>query len=324
MDRRTFLTVVAGTCLLEPLAVRAQQRGKVFRIGLLAPYTEPTPDRIDIEGLRTGLRDLGWVEGKNLLIEIRWAGANPQRQRELAAELEALRVTMILAYGTTAIGAARDGAPGLPVVMVNAGDPVGSRFVASLARPGGDLTGTSAAGEEALSKQVELLSAAVPQLKRVSVLMSSANPANGFFFDAMSFRARTLGLRIDRIVVAEGELEGAISHAKGGALVVVNDPSFFQDRVRIIELTRRSQVPSIFGDREYVAAGGLMSYVSSNAWHWRSAARFVDKILKGAKPADIAVEQPTKFELVINLKTAKALGLTISQSLRQRAEEVIQ
>ncbi len=324
MDRRTFLTLVAGTCLLEPLAVRAQQTGKVFRIGLLAPYTEPTPDRIDIEGLRTGLRDLGWVEGKNLLIEIRWAGANPQRQRELAAELEALRVAMILAYGTTAIGAARDGAPGLPVVMVNAGDPVGSRFVASLARPGGDLTGTSAAGEEVLSKQVELLSAAVPQLKRVSVLMSSANPANGFFFDAMSFRARTLGLRIDRIVVAEGELEGAISHAKGGALVVVNDPSFFQDRVRIIELTRRSQVPSIFGDREYVAAGGLMSYVSSNAWHWRSAARFVDKILKGAKPADIAVEQPTKFELVINLKTAKALGLTISQSLRQRAEEVIQ
>ena len=323
MDRRTFVTLVAGTCLLEPLAVRAQQTGKVFRIGLLAPYTEPTPGRIDIEGLRTALRDFGWVEGKNLLIEIRWAGANPQRQRELAAELEALRVAMILAYGTTAIGAARDGAPGLPVVMVNAGDPVGSRFVASLARPGGDLTGTSAAGEEVLSKQVELLSAAVPQLKRVSVLTSSANPANGFFFDAMSFRARTLGLRIDRIVVAEGELEGAISRAKGGALVVVNDPSFFQDRVRIIELTRRSQVPSIFGDREYVAAGGLMSYVSSNAWHWRSAASFVDKILKGAKPADSAVEQPTKFELVINLKTARALGITIPQSVLARADDVI-
>ena len=323
MDRRTFLTLIADTCLLEPLAVRAQQTGKVFRIGLLAPFTEPTPSRIDIEGLRAGLRDLGWAEGKNLLIEVRWAGANPQRQRELAAELEALRVAMILAYGTTAIGAARDGAPGLPVVMINAGDPVGSRFVASLARPGGDLTGTSAAGEEVLSKQVELLSAAVPQLKRVSVLMSSANPANGFFFDAMSFRARTLGLRIDRIVVAEGELEGAISRAKGGALVVVNDPSFFQDRVRIIELTRHSQVPSIFGDREYVAAGGLMSYVSSNAWHWRSAASFVDKILKGAKPADIAVEQPTKFELVINLKTARALGITIPQSVLARADDVI-
>ena len=157
------------------------------------------------------------------------------------------------------------------------------------------------------------------------MLTSSANRANGFFFDAMSLRARTLGLRIDRIDVgAEGELEGAIARAKGGALVVVNDPSFFQDRVRIIELTRRSQVPSIFGDREYVTAGGLMSYLSSNAWHWRSAASFVDKILKGAKPADLPVEQPTRFELVINSKTAQALGLTISQSLLLRADEVIQ
>jgi putative ABC transport system substrate-binding protein len=154
--------------------------------------------------------------------------------------------------------------------------------------------------------------------------MSSVNPINRFFFDAMSLRAKTLGLRLDRIdVAAEGELDGAISRAKGGALVVVNDPMFFQHRVRIIELTLRSQVPAVFGDREYVAAGGLMSYISSNAWHWRSAAGFVDKILKGAKPADIAVEQPTKFELVINLKTARALGLTIPQSLLLRADEVI-
>ena len=325
IDRRTFVTLVAGTCLLEPLAARAQQTGKVYRIGLLAPYTEPTPGgRIDTENLRLGLRDLGWIEGKNLLIEIRWAGVNPQRQRELAAELKALPVALILAFGTTTIRAARDGAPGVPVVMVNAGDPVGSKFVASLARPGGDLTGTSAAGEEVLSKQVELLSAAVPQLKRVSVLMSSGNPANGFFFDAMSLRAKTLGLRLDRIDVAvEGELDGAIARAKGGALVVVNDPMFFRHHVRIIELTLRSQMPSIFGAREYVAAGGLMSYLSSNAWHWRSAASF-DKILKGAKPADIPVEQPTKFELVINLKTAKALGIIIAQSLLQRADEVIQ
>ena len=325
MDRRTFVILAAGTCLLEPLAVRAQQTGKVFRIGLLAPYTEPTPGRIDIDVLRTGLRDLGWVEGKNLLVEIRWAGVNPQRQRELAAELKALPVALILAYGTTAIRAARDGAPGLPIVMINAGDPVGAKFVASLARPGGDLTGTSAAGEEVLAKQVELLSAAVPQLNRVSVLMSSVNPINGFFFDAMSLRAKTLGLRLDRIdVAAEGELDGAIARARGGALVVVNDPMFFRHHVRIIELTLRSQVPSAFGDREYVAAGGLMSYISSNAWHWRSAAGFVDKILKGAKPADIPVEQPTKFELAINLKTSKALGISIPQSLLQRADEVIQ
>lgn len=326
IDRRTFVAVVAGTWLLEPLAVRAQQTEKVFRIGLLAPRTEPTPgDRIDLGDLRAGLRDLGWVEGRNLKIEIRWAGENPQRQRELAAELKGLPVVLILAFGTTSIRAARDGAPGLPVVMVNAGDPVGAGFVASLARPGGNLTGTSAAGEEVLSKQVELLSAAVPQLKRVSVLMNSANPANGFFFDAMSLRAKTLGLRLDRIdVAAEGELDGAIARAKGGALVVYGDPMFFRHRVRIIELTLRSRVPSVFGGREYVAAGGLMSYLSSNAWHWRSAAGFVDKILKGAKPADIPVEQPTKFELVINLMTAKALGIVIPQSLLQRADEVIQ
>lgn len=326
IDRRTFVALVASTCLLQPLAIRAQQDGKALRIGLLAPTTEPrSGSRIDLAALRTGLRELGWVEGKNLIIEIRWAGENPQRQRELAAELKALPVALILAPGTITIRAARDGAPRLPVVMINAGDPVGAGFVASLARPGGDLTGTSAAGEEVLAKQLELLSAAVPQLKRVSVLMNSANPANGFFFGAMSLRATTLGLRLDRInVAAADELEKAIARAKGGALVVVGDPMFFQNRASITDLAVRSQVPSVFGGREYVAAGGLMSYLSSNAWHWRTAASFVDKILKGAKPADIPVEQPTQFELVINVKTAKALGVTIPQSLLARADEVIQ
>lgn len=326
MDRRTFVALVAGTCLLEPLALRAQQAGKVSRIGLLAPYTEPTPGgRIDLEALRTGLRELGWVEGRNLAIEIRWAGVNPRRQRELAAELKALPVALILAFGTAAIRTAREGAPGLPVVMVNAGDPVGAGFVASLARPGGDLTGTSAAGEEVLSKQVELLSVAVPHLKRIGVLMNGANPANGFFFAAMSSRAKTLGLRLDRIeIAAESELEGAVARARGGALVVVTDPMFIRHRVRIIELTLRSQVPSVYAGREYVEAGGLMSYSSSNGWHWRSAAGFVDRILKGTKPADIPVEQPTTFELVANLKTARALGIALPPSLLQRADEVIQ
>ena len=326
IDRRAFVTLIAGTCLLDPLTVRAQQSGKVFRIGLLVPRTEPErAEQTDLESLRTGLRDLGWVEGKNLVIETRWAGVNPQRQRELAAELKALPVALILALGTTAIRAARDGAPGLPIVMISAGDPVGAGFAATLARPGGDLTGTSMAGEEVLAKQVELLSAAVPKLKKVTVLMNGANPANGFFFDAMSSRARTLGLRLDRIDVAvEGELDGAIARAKGGALVVVTDPMFLDRRVHIIALTLRSRVPSVFGQREYVTAGGLMSYISSIAWHWRTAASFVDKILKGAKPADIPIEQPTKFELAINLKTSKALGLTIPQSLLLRADEVIQ
>jgi len=326
MNRRTFVTLVAATSVLEPRAIRAQPTGKAFRIGLLAPVTGPTAgDRIRLEDLRMSLRELGWVEGQNLAIEIRWAGENPQRQRELAAELKALPVALILAFGTATIGAARDGAPGLPVVMINAGDPVGAGFVASLPRPGGDLTGTSAAGEEVLAKQVELLSDAVPDLRTVSVLMNSANPANGFFIDAMSSRAKRLGLRLARVdVAAQGEVNGAIARAKGGALVVVTDPMFFLHRVRIAELTLRSRVPSIFGGREYVAAGGLMSYLSSNAWHWRSAAGFVDKILKGAKPAEIPVEQPTKFELVLNLRTAAALGIAIPRSLLQRADEVIQ
>ena len=202
IDRRRFVILLAGACLLEPLALRAQPAGKVFRIGLLIPDVGPTPWRRDAaEALVAGLRDLGWVEGKNLVTETRWAGTDPQRQREMAAELKALPVSLIIAPGTITIRAARDGAPGVPVVMVNAGDPVGAGLVASLARPRGDLTGTSAAGEEVLAKQVELLSAAVPQLKRVSVLMNSANPANAFFFDAMAPRAKTLGLQLDRIDV---------------------------------------------------------------------------------------------------------------------------
>jgi putative ABC transport system substrate-binding protein len=326
MDRRAFVTLIAGTCLLDPLAIRAQQSGKVFRIGLLVPRTEPErTDQLALEYLRTGLRDLGWVEGKNLVIETRWAGVRPQRQRELAAELKALPVALILALGTTAIRAARDGAPGLPIVMISAGDPMGAGFAATLARPGGDLTGTSLSGEEVLAKQVELLSAAVPQLKHITVLMNGANPANGFFFNAMSSRAKTLGVRLDRIdVAAERELEGAIARAKGGALVVVTDPMFLARRVHIVELTLRAKVPAVFGQREYVTAGGLMSYISPAAWHWRTAATFVDKILKGAKPADIPIEQPTKFELALNLKAAKVLGITFPASLLQRADEVIQ
>jgi len=312
--------------MLAPLAIRAQPAGKVFRIGLLLPDAGPTSERREAtETLRAGLRDLGWVEGKNLFIETRYAGVNPQRQRELAAELKALPVALIIAVGTTAIRAARDGAPGVPVVMFNAGDPVGAGLVTSLARPGGDLTGTSALGEEVLAKQVELLSAAAPAFKRISVLMNSANPASGFLFDAMASRAKTLGLQLDRIdVTREGDLDGAITRAKGGALVVVNDPMFLRNPGRIADLALRSRVPSIYGRRDYIAAGGLMSYQTSDQWHSRSAAIYVDKILRGAKPAELPVEQPTKFELIINLKTAKALGLVIPQSLVQRADEVIQ
>lgn len=275
--------------------------------------------------MRAALGDLGWVEGKNLVVETRWAGEDPQRQREIAAELKALPVGLIVAPGTITIRAARDGAPDLPIIMIAAGDAVGAGFVASLARPGGNLTGTTAAGEDVLAKQLELLSLVVPALKRVSVLMNSANPANGFFFDAMSSRAKNLGLRLDRIEVStEGELDQAMMRAKGGALLVVGDPMFGRNHARIAELALGSRLPAIFGGRFYVAAGGLMSYLSSDTWHWRTAATLIDKVLKGAKPADIPVQQPTQYELIINLKTARALGLSIPAALLLRADEVIQ
>jgi putative ABC transport system substrate-binding protein len=326
MDRRRFVTLVVSTCLLGPLAARSQQGATILKIGLIFPWAGPTPRTEEAgEALRAGLRDLGWVEGRSLAIETRYAGLDPQRQRQVAAELKALPVMLLVSLGTSPIRAVRDGAPGVPIVMVNAGDPVGAGFVASLSRPGGDLTGTSAAGEEILAKQVELLSAVVPGLERITVLMSSANPANGFFFDAMASRAKTLSLKLDRVdVAAQKELEAAIARARGTALVVVGDPLFYLNRERITALTTRLGVPSIYGGRDYVVAGGLMSYLSSNEWHWRSAAGFVDKILKGARPGDIPVEQPTKYELVVNLKTAKALGITLPPSLLLLADELIQ
>jgi putative tryptophan/tyrosine transport system substrate-binding protein len=325
IDRKTFIAGSAAGLLLAR-SVQAQPAGKLVRIGMLMSSPEPLPMDLErLATLRSALRELGWVDGKNLVIESRHAGMNPQRHRELAGELRALPVALIIANGTTGIRAARDGAPGLPIVMVNAGDPVGAGFVVTLARPGGDLTGTSAAGEEILAKQLELLSAAAPQVRRVGVLMSSANPANGFFFDVLAARAKGLGLRLERIDIASGdELDRAIARATGGALLVLGDPLFGRYRERIVALALREKLPSVYGNRLFVMAGGLMSYLSADAWHWRSAAGFADKILRGAKPADLPVQQPAQFELVINLTTAKALGLTVPQSLLLRADEVIQ
>jgi putative ABC transport system substrate-binding protein len=310
---------------MNPLASRAQHAANLVRIGLLLPAYGPTPRSSEgTASLLAGLRDLGWFEGRNFTLERRWAGEDPARQRETAAQLRSLPVALILANGTTTIRAARDGAPGVPIVMVNAGDPVGSGFVASLSQPGGDLTGTSAAGEEVLAKQLELLYSAVPGTTRIAVLMNAANPANAFFFDAMAARAKALGVQLDRIdVTGERELDGAVARARGGALIVVGDPVFYANRERVTALTTRLKIPSMYGGRDYVVAGGFMSYLSSNDWHWRTAAGFVDKILKGAKPADIPVAQPTEFELVINLKTAKAIGVTVPQSVLLRANDKI-
>jgi len=316
IDRRCVLVA-----LLPPAIARAQPAAKPARIGVLVHSSNLQL----YEELRGALRELGWREGRNMIIERRLVGDSPQRGRELAAELQALPVALILATGTTMIRSARDGAPATPIVMVNAGDALGSGFIASLRRPGGNLTGTTAAGEEVLAKQLELLSLAAPQAKTIGVLLNRANPGNGVFVNALSARARELGLQLERIEIDHvGELDAALARAKGIALVVMGDPMFVLERSRISELSIAHRVPAIFGARDYVAAGGLMSYNSSYAWHWRTAAGFVDKILKGAKPGDLPVQQPTQFELTINLKTAKAMGITIPRALLQRADEVVQ
>ena len=323
--RRQADPVVDRRCVLVGLLAAprawAQPAAKLARIGVLVH----SGNLQVYEELRGALRDLGWVEGRNLIIERRLVDDSPQRARQLAAELQGLPVALILASGTTMIRSARDGAPATPIVMINAGDALGSGFIASLRRPGGNLTGTTAAGEEVLAKQLELLSLAAPQAKTIGVLLNRANPANGFFFNGLSARARELGLQLARIEIDHvGELDAALLRAKGTPLLIIGDPMFNRERTRIAELSISHRVPGIFGAREYVAAGGLMFYNSSYAWHWRTAAAFVDKILKGAKPSDLPVQQPTQFELAINLKTAKAMGITIPLALLQRATEVVE
>ena len=316
IDRRC---VLVG--LLAAPRAWGQPAAKPARIGVL--LYGPTLQSYD--EFLGALRDLGWREGGNLIIEKRSVDDSPQRGRELAAELQALPVALILASGTTMIRSARDGAPATPIVMINAGDALGSGFIASLRRPGGNLTGTTSAGEEVLPKQLELLSLAAPRAKTVGVLLNRANPANDFFFNALSARARELGLQLERIEIAHvGELDAALARAKGAPLMVLGDPMFLRERTRIAALSIAHRVPGMFGARDYVAAGGLMFYNSSYAWHWRTAAGFVDKILKGAKPGDLPVQQPTQFELAINLKTAKAMDITIPLALRQRADEVFE
>ena len=317
IDRRCMLVG-----LLAAPRAWGQQAAKPARIGVLLH----TGSVRLYEELRGALRELGWVEGRNLIVERRVVGDNSsQSGRELAAELQGLGVALIVAGGTTMIRSARDGASATPIVMVNAGDALGSGFIASLRRPGGNLTGTTAAGEQMLVKQLELLSSAAPEAKTIGVLLNRANPANGFFFDALSARAPALRLQLVRIEIDhEGELDAAVARARGGPLLVLGDPAFFGKRARIAELSIAHRVPAMFGARDYVVAGGLMSYNSSYAWHWRAAAGFVDKILKGAKPGDLPVQQPTEFELAINVKTAKSIGISIPPALLQLANEVVQ
>ena len=327
MRRRDFITVLAGAASLPPVAY-SQQTARMPRVGWLSPGSE-TSDQTFLASFRDGLRELGWIVGQNIAIEPRWAEGRFERLPDLAVELVKLKVDVIVANVTQASLAAKRATSTIPIVMVGVGDPLGSGLVDNLARPGGNVTGPSSMLAEASAKQLALLKETVPSASPVAVLRNSANPV----WQASALReteaaARAMGLRL-QLLEASGpdELEGAfaaMTRERAGALFVPADIIFVRHAQRMAELAARHRLPAMFGFREHVEAGGLMSYAASFAVMFRRAATFVDKMLKGAKPADLPVEQPTKFELVINLKTAKALGISIPQSVLLRADEVIQ
>lgn len=311
--RRTFGVALAALGLFCRGA-SAQEAARKRRVGLIS-----SNPRLDKE-FRAALLGFGWAEGRNVEV----VSAPATEPVAAVAQLRAQRVELIAASGTTAIGAARDGTSDIPIVMINAGDPVGAGFVQTLSRPGGRLTGTSAGGEEVAPKQLELLQQAAPTSKKAGWLMHVANPANDFFHRVLAERARQLGLPAVRIDVGKlSEIGPALGASGVQSLLVLGDPMFNARPAFVADAALRLRLPTVFGNRDCVAAGGLMHYNSSYAWHFRAAAGFVDKILRGARPGDLPVQQPTEFELTINLQTAKALGLTLPQALLLRATEVI-
>ncbi|PYM52857.1 MAG: ABC transporter substrate-binding protein [Candidatus Rokuibacteriota bacterium] len=327
MTRKPIALILALilAVLAAPLAAEGQQVGKVYRIGYLSIASGPSPRT---EALRQGLRELGYIEGKNITIEYRFAQEKADRLRGLATELVNLKVDLIVTGGPTATRAAQQATRTLPVVMAWGGDPVEARFVASLAQPGSNITGLTSMATELGSKRLGLLKEAVPHISRVAVLWNPSHSEASASFRETEGATRALGLSLESIEVrSAADLEGAFRRAvarHADALTVLLDPVTLLNEAKVAELAARSRIPSIFYERRFATAGGLMAYGPLDEDLHRRAAGYVDKILKGAKPADLPVEQPTKFELVINLKTAKALGLTIPPSLLQRADEIIQ
>ena len=325
MDRRTFIASMVGAVLSAPLAAAAQA-GKVYRVGFL--WDSPTMFPDAIEAFHRGLRDLGWVEGQNIVVEYRWGEGRHDRLHDLAEELVRLKVDVIVAGGSFYTEAAKRATSTIPIIFVSHADPIGSGHVASLARPGANITGVALMMTETNAKGLELLKEAVPGLSRVAVIWDPATPSHGPGLKAVEVAGRALGFRLQPVAVRSAtEFDSAFSaivRERAGGLLVLSTPIFIAEAKRLAELAITHKLPSMFGPRHHVEAGGLMSYSPDRAEVFRRGAIYVDKVLKGAKPTDLPVEQPTKFELVINLKTAKALGLTIPQSFLLRADQVIQ
>ena len=322
------MAMISGGLLAGPLATAAQQAGKVPRIGWLGGPTRQAAEPY-LQAFLRGLKDLGWIEGQNIVIEWRFAGGRAERLPELAAELVRLRVDLIVVPSTPTALAAKNATKTIPLVTVGGGDPVALGLVASLARPGGNITGsTSNVGPEIAGKQLALLKETVPKVSRMAVLWNPTTPGNALAVREAEIAARALGIEIQpleaRSVNDFDSAFAAMTTKRVGALLVPGDVMFVTHRTRLADLAAKTRLPAMYNQRQFVEAGGLISYGPVNLELFRRAAAYVDKILKGAKPADLPVEQPTKFELVINLKAAKALGLTIPPSLLGRADEVIQ
>jgi putative ABC transport system substrate-binding protein len=328
MDRRTFLTTFA--CLLTAaVTVEAQQPANVFRIGILGTYPPTTPEFAHLwEAFVQGLRDLGYIEGQNLVVDRRFMEGKAERLPELAAELVRLNVRVIVAGGQPPPVAAKRATATIPIVMTNFSDPVGLGLVTNLARPGGNITGLALLTVELVTKQLQLLTQAVPKVSRVALLTNPSNPGAALQRRDAETAARALGLQLQVLEAQRlDEFAGAFDAMTGqraGAVLLPGDSVLYFYRKQIADLAIKNRLPALFAPREFAQAGGLMAYGANIADLYRRAATYVDRILKGANPGDLSIEQPTKFELVINLKTAKALGITIPQSLLQRADEVIQ
>ena len=329
MRRRDFITLLGGaaaTSIAWPLAAIAQQSGKLRTIGFLGPNTRSGASDW-VAALAQRLRELGWIEGRTVTIEYRWAEGREERLAEIAAEFVRLKVDVIVTSGTPAVMASKQATSVIPIVFATAGDPVGSGLVASLARPGGNVTGLATLVADLAGKRLELLREIVPGLGRLAIMGNASNPFTVLELDEVQAAAGTLGLEVVTLEIRRAQDIAPAFEAlksRADALYVCTDALANTNRIRISTSALGVRLPTMHGSRDYVEAGGLMSYGPNYPDLFRRSADYVDKILHGAKPGDIPVEQPTKYELVLNLTTAKALGLTVPPSLLARADEVIE
>jgi putative tryptophan/tyrosine transport system substrate-binding protein len=326
VQRRKFL-LASSALLIAPFTANAQPRGKVWRIGYIQTAMPDEQEQLS-KALDEGLRELGYVEGRNVVFERRFAMGKQERLPDLAAELVRLNVDVIVTGANPVIAAVKQATATIPVVMATSRDPVGAGFIASLARPGGNITGlTNDAGPEIVGKYLELLKEAIPRASRVALLWNPLPPGAETYRKSVESAAVKLGLSLQAVEArGRNEFEGAfaaMARQRVDAVVVLSDPVFISARKQVVELATKYRLPAVYHAREFVEIGGWMSYGPSLNYQFRRASVYVDKILKGAKPGDLPVEQAARFELVINLKTARALGLTIPQALLQRADEVI-